>query len=123
MINANTFEIINEIMRAIAIEYEWPDYFKENEDYSINENVLDSFVGKYLSAENWEIFIAKQNDRLTLVMPSQQPVQLIPESDNRFYSEQLNIKIEFFTANNKVERLEISQDWWKKIIAIRTDNN
>ena len=123
MINANTFEIINEIMRAIAIEYEWPDYFKENEDYSINENVLDSFVGKYLSAENWEIFIAKQNDRLTLVMPSQQPVQLIPESDSRFYSEQLNIKIEFFTANNKVERLEISQDWWKKIIAIRTDNN
>lgn len=117
MANTNTREIIYEAMRAIAIEYEWPDYIKMNEEYSINENLLKSFIGKYVSEENWEIIIAKQNDRITLEMQSQPPVQLISESDTRFYCEQLNIKVEFFKTKNKVERLEITQDWWKKIIA------
>jgi hypothetical protein len=44
-------------------------------------------------------------------MPQQQAFQLIPESGHKFYSEQLNMKIEFFKSKNKVERLEISQDW------------
>ena len=123
MINANTFEIINEVMRSIAIEYEWPDYFKENEKYALNEKFLESYSGRYVSEENWEIIVAKNNDKLTLEMLSQPPVQLIPESENKFYCEQLNIKVEFIETNNKVERLEISQDWWKKIIAKRTDNN
>ena len=122
MINANTFEIINEVMRSIAIEYKWPDYSKENEKYALNEKSLESYSGRYISEENWEIIIAKQNDNLTLEMPQQLSVQLIPESENKFYCEQLNIKVEFIKTNNKVERLEISQDWWKKIIAKRTEN-
>jgi CubicO group peptidase (beta-lactamase class C family) len=122
MINANTFEIINEVMRSIAIEYDWPDYFKENKGYALNDKSLESYTGRYVSEENWEIIIAKQNDKLTLEMPPQTAVQLIPESENKFYSEQLNIKVEFIKTNNKVERLEISQDWWKKIVAKRTDN-
>jgi len=122
MINAETFEIINEVMRSIAIEYKWPDYFKENKKYALNEKSLESFSGRYLSEENWEIIIAKQNDKLTLKMPRQPAVQLIPEGENQFYSEQLNINVEFIRTNNKVERLEISQDWWKKIIAKRTAN-
>lgn len=122
MINANTFEIINEVMRSIAIEYEWPDYFKENEKYALDEKSLESYSGGYVSEENWEIIIAKENDKLTLEMPPQPAVQLIPKSENKFYSEQLNIKVEFIKTNNKVERLEISQDWWKRIVAIKTDN-
>ncbi len=120
MINANTFEIINEVMRSIAIAYEWPDYIIENEKYTLSENSLESYTGRYVSEENWDIIIAKQNDRLTLEMPPQPAVQLTPESENKFYSKQLNIKVEFIKTNNRIERLEISQDWWKKIIAVRT---
>jgi hypothetical protein len=122
MINTEAFEIINEVMRAIAIEYKWPGYFKENKKYAINEKTLQSFSGRYVSEENWEIIIAKQNDKLSLKMPGQPAVQLIPEGETKFCSEQLNINVEFVKTNNKVERLEISQDWWKKIIANRTKN-
>lgn len=117
MINADTSEIIDEVMRAIAIEYNWPDYFKENKEFALNKSLLESYSGKYISEENWEITIAKQNDKLTLKMSSQPPVQLIPESKDTFYSEQLNIKVNFIKIDNIVDRLVITQDWWKRIIA------
>lgn len=123
MINANTFEIINEVMRSIAIEYNWPDYFRENKKYVLDEESLESFTGKYVSEEDWEIVIARDKDKLTIEMVSQPPIYLIPESNNKFYCEQLNIKVEFIKKNDIVEKLEIEQDWWKKIIAKKTKNN
>ena len=117
MINANTFEIINEVMRSIATEYNWPDYFKENKECFLDEDSLESFTGRYVSEEDWEIIVARDNDKLTIEMLSQPPVYLIPESNNKFYCEQLNIKVEFIKKDDIVERLEIEQDWWKKIIA------
>jgi CubicO group peptidase (beta-lactamase class C family) len=117
MINSNEYEIINEVMRAIAFEYNWPDFIKENTQYSLDIESLEPYKGKYVSEEGWDITISQHNDQLRLEMLSQPPVYLIPESDHTFYSEQLNIKVEFIAVNGVVEKVEIQQDWWKKISA------
>jgi CubicO group peptidase (beta-lactamase class C family) len=126
MINSSGFQVINsnfqlvfEVMRSIAKEYNWPDYFKENKKYNIKEEVLNSFCGQYISEEGWEIKIAKKGHRLTIELLSQPPVYLNAESDNKFYSEQLNMKVEFTKANNNIEKLDIQQDWWKHVVAMK----
>ncbi len=101
-------------MRSIATEYDWPDYFNENKASAPDEELLKSYTGKYASEEDWEIVITKADQKLTLEMAPQPPVYLLAESDNKFYSEQININVEFIINNNDVEGLVIMQDGWKK---------
>jgi CubicO group peptidase (beta-lactamase class C family) len=124
MINSsNDYELMYEVIRSVALEYNWPDTFtSENKKYDIKNELLDAYTGKY-TFDDGEIIIKKDNGRLSLQMPSQAPISLIAESDNQFYAEQLNIKVIFDKFGNKVEDLTIQQDGSNSINAKKTGNN
>ncbi len=119
-INNSSFQLVFEVLRSIAKEYNWPGYFTGNKRYEIKNEILNSFCGTYISEEGWEITVAKDGDKLTLRILSQPPVYLYAESDNKFYSEQLNLKAQFIKSGDAIEKLEIQQDWWKLIVAKKT---
>lgn len=124
MINSsNDYAMMYEVIRSVALEYNWPDKFiRETKKYDIKNELLDAYTGKYIFDKDGEIIIRKDNSKLSLEMPSQAPVYLIAESDDRFYSEQLNIKVIFNKSGNNVENLIIQQDGANSIIAKRIQN-
>lgn len=119
MINSsNDYELMYEVIRSIALEYNWPDRFmRENIKHNISDNLLNTYTGKYIFDGNCEILIKKAGGKLSLKMQSQPPVYLIAESDDNFYCEQLNIKVTFTKTNNIINSLEIQQDGANSIIA------
>ncbi len=125
MINSsNDYELMYEVIRSVASEYNWPDRFtREIKKYDIKDELLDAYTGKYFFDKDSEIIIKKDNSKLSLEMPLQAPAYLIAESDDRFYSEQLNIKVIFNKSGNNIENLEIQQDGANSIIGKRIQNN
>ncbi|MBK6345126.1 MAG: beta-lactamase family protein [Bacteroidales bacterium] len=124
MINSsNDYELMYEVIRSVASEYNWPDKFNnEIKKHEIKNEVLDAYSGKYTFDQDGDIIIKNDNGRLSLQMPSQTPVCLIAESDNQFYSDQLNIKVIFSYSGNKVENLTIQQEGANSISARKTED-
>ncbi|HEY5535310.1 MAG TPA: serine hydrolase domain-containing protein [Ignavibacteria bacterium] len=125
MINSsNDYELMYEVIRSIALEYNWPDRFlQENIKHNISNKLLNTYTGKYIFDENCEILIKKDSSKLFLEMQSQPPVYLIAESDDSFYCEQLNIKVIFNKTDNIVNSLIIQQDGARNIVAKRLKND
>jgi len=125
MINSsNDYELMYEVIRSIALEYNWPDRFvQENIKHNISDTLLTTYTGKYIFDENCEILIKKDSSKLSLQMQSQPPVYLIAESDDNFYCEQLNIKVIFNKSDNIVNSLTIQQDGANNIAAKRLKND
>ena len=125
MINSsNDYELMYEVIRSVASEYNWPDKFiRETKPYEIKNELLDAYAGKYILDKNGEITIKKDKSKLSLEMPSQAPVQLFAVDDDNFYCPQLNIKITFNKSDNNVESIEIQQDGAVSIVAKRIKTN
>jgi len=121
MINSsNDYELMYEVIRSVAAEYNWPDRFtREIKRYDIKDETLNAYEGKYVFDKTGELIIRKNGNRLSLEMQSQAPVSLFAESEDRFSSEQLNIKVTFNKSDAKVESLEIEQDGANSITAKR----
>lgn len=125
MINSsNDYELMYEVIRSVAIEYNWPDrFFTENKKYNISDKLLNTYTGRYIFDKDCEITIKKDSSKLSLEMQSQPPVYLIAESDDKFYCEQLNIKVTFNMSDNTVINLEVQQDGARSIVAKRIKDN
>lgn len=124
MINSsNDYELMYEVIRSVAFEYNWPDKFiREIKNFDISDELLNEYEGKYSYDKDCEIIIKKDGSKLSLEMPSQYPIHLIAEGENKFYSEQLNIIVIFNKTGKEVENLEIEQDGANSIIAKRVKN-
>lgn len=121
MINSsNDYELMYEVIRSVALEYNWPDKFISGaKKFDINDELLNEYAGKYSFDNDGEIIIKKDGSTLSLEMPSQNPIHLIAEGEDKFYTEQLNIIVIFNRSGNEVENLEIQQDGANSIIAKR----
>ncbi len=96
MVNSNEGqEIQNEILRAIAIEYGWPDYIPapKKESTPIDDE-LKSIPGTYKS-DVLEMTIVNTNGGLTLLFQQQPPLPLKKIEDGSFRNLTLNFKLTF----------------------------
>lgn len=119
MINSsNDYELMYEVIRSVALEYNWPDKFiREIKYFNINDDLLNEYSGKYSFDKDCEIIVKKDGSKLSLEMPSKYPIHLIAEGEDKFYSEQLNIKAIFNRTGKEIESLVIQQDGANSIIA------
>ena len=106
MVNSNEgYSLLDEIMRAIAIEYEWPAYIDEPVKFA--EKVADditSYVGVYLGPNENQFEIATANDTLVLVYQNQDPIQLLQTTKGEFRNNQFNFSLTF-----KEDKLHFNQ--------------
>jgi len=104
--------MLEEIERAIAREYQWPGYFEaEKKTISLDQKVLKSLVGEYAAKSGITYEITESNQKLFLHLKNQTPIELLAESDSKFFIAGLNSQIIFDRApDGSVKSLTLQQE-------------
>ena len=95
MINSNEgYLLLDEIMRAIAQEYNWPNAFpKEKIPASLAS--LHDYSGLYSTKTGMEFRVSVMNDSLMLHYGQQPPLPIFPLSEVEFFTKTINAGIRF----------------------------
>ncbi len=96
MVNSDNGQIIPEIFRSVAKEYQWEDYLPPaREVVAIDAAKLDAYTGRYLVNPDRVLTVTKENGHL-YGEPTQTPkVELYPVSENGFISTDQNVEYTF----------------------------
>lgn len=79
--------LANEILRALAMEYDWPERKPvEKTPVTLSATVLDRYVGKYDFQPGVVVEIKSMGDRLWAVVPQQLPIELLAENESKFFA-------------------------------------
>lgn len=97
MINSNEgVSLLWEIMRAIAIEYKWPDYISSQPEYSIiDKKEMDHYTGVYSDSKSNKIVIKSIKNKLYLIIQNQDPIELTKTKTGKFLNSQFNFDLSF----------------------------
>jgi CubicO group peptidase (beta-lactamase class C family) len=114
MINSNEgANILEEITRAIAIEYNWPEYVPIRKEFKLGEKPLAFYNGNYSNEKRGKYSLIARNGDLFLEIPDQNPIKLLPQSEDKFYSPYLNLSIEIEKKANKMLGFTLIQEGQK----------
>jgi CubicO group peptidase (beta-lactamase class C family) len=112
MVNSDNGQIMNEIIRSIAREYQWEDYLPQPLDaVSVDSKKLDDYVGRFLVNQDRVLTIIKENGKL-YAQPTQSPkLDLVPISETEFSRTDANVRYTFVgSAEGKVDLVRIRFD-------------
>ena len=105
MVNSNDgFSIMDEIIRSIAIEYDWADYISPPQEFVASNANIKEYVGSYVMDAS-TIQIDVNGDVLTLQYEDQEPILLKETTDGDYRNDTLNFKVTF-----KENELSINQN-------------
>jgi len=95
MINSNEgFPLLDELMRALAQEYEWPDALpKEKTPISLAN--IQKYVGLYATKAGMQFRVSVIGEGLMLQHGQQTPLPIFPLSELEFFTKALNADIHF----------------------------
>jgi CubicO group peptidase (beta-lactamase class C family) len=95
LINSNEgFPLLDEIMRAIAQEYEWPNALPQ-EKKTVKLANIHKYAGLYATKAGMQFRVISQDDRLMLQYGQQSPLPIYPSSETEFFTKALNTNIRF----------------------------
>lgn len=78
--------LINEILRAIAREYAWPDYqVVEKTAVALAPEAFDDFIGRY-EREDTTLAVARSGTRFFMRLTGQPRMEIFPQSDHEFFT-------------------------------------
>ncbi len=97
MVNSNEGNsLLREIMRAIAVEYEYPDFTSMPAVYiETDMDEVRSYIGIYADSDNNELVIKVSNDKVFLSYENQDPIELFKTESGEFRNRNLNMNIRF----------------------------
>jgi tetratricopeptide (TPR) repeat protein len=112
MVNSDNGQIMSEIVRSIAREYQWEDYLPQPyEAVSVDPNKLDDYVGRFLVNPDRVLAITREGAKL-YAEPTQSPkLELVAISESEFIRRDANVRYTFVKGTSgKVESVKISFD-------------
>ena len=111
MINSNEgHPLLDEIMRAIAKEYEWPNALPKEKTAVSLANIQD-YTGLYSSKAGTQFRISVMGDHLMLHYGQQPPLPIYPSSEVEFFTKAINADIHFEKDDKAgVVSLTVSQE-------------
>jgi CubicO group peptidase (beta-lactamase class C family) len=97
MVNSNEgYNLLNEIMQAIAIEYQWPDYLPQTQKPATTSmDEIKKLKGTYGNEQGQEFKVDEGDGTLLLTYQHQKPIPLIKSTENIFYDKQFNFQVSF----------------------------
>lgn len=113
MLNSNAgFPLLDEITRAIAAEYGWPDYLPaERPGVEVDRGVLEAYSGEYEMRPDFILKVTMQNGALSLQPTGQDPIPLLAESETKFFTKVLETEVTFHkTDDGGVKELILRQE-------------
>ncbi len=76
-----------EILRSIAVEYNWPDFQPETKQVlPLPAAQLRRFAGRYRAAQGPDLLVKFKDGRLTMERAGEPPAELLPESETQFFT-------------------------------------
>ena len=114
--NTNKPEFINELVRAVALTYQWPNYLAPiNKILPLSSQELNVNSGRYRSGKYGVIWVYSQSGKLMSVQNLDKPVELVKVSANTFVMRDRNVNVVFSkdTESGQYELIQVLRD--KKI--------
>lgn len=89
-------ELLSQIMRSIAIAYNWPDYRPTvRTAIRVDQQILARYIGKYEISPDFIVTISLQADRLMAQVDDRAKQPLFAETETKFFSKTQESEIEF----------------------------
>ena len=112
MVNSDNGEIINEIFRSVAKEYQWEDYLPQPYTLaSVAPDKLDEYAGRFQVNPDRVLTIAREGDKFYAYPTGDPRFELLPLSENEFIRPDRDIKYSFVKdASGKVASLALRFD-------------
>jgi CubicO group peptidase (beta-lactamase class C family) len=96
MVNSDNGQIINEIFRSIAKEYQWDEFLpKPVEVVTVEPTKLDGYVGRFLVNPDRVLTITREGGKLYGEPTASPKVELFPVSENAFIRKDANLRYTF----------------------------
>jgi CubicO group peptidase (beta-lactamase class C family) len=121
MLNSNQgWDLLDEIERAIAVEYGWPGYFpQEKVALKSSSTLREACSGCYRTPTGEEFIVSEEASKLYLQVPGQKPVELCLEGGSHFFMMALEAAVGFEgSEDGEARRLSFAQSG-KRIVAER----
>ena len=104
----NGAQLVLEILRSIAAEYQWPDYHpRERVIAKVDPSIYETYVGEYEVAPGLILSVTKEGDRLFSQSPGQPRSEMLPESESTFFSRDIDAQFTFVREGDHVVRVVI----------------
>ncbi len=113
MVNSNRgADLIPEIMRAIAREYQWPGYVAERPaSTALSASALKRYVGRYVSTTGLRFLVGEEAGSLSLSHGHEHPIKLTPVAPDSFAIPVLNGMVSFAAdQRRRITALLLEQD-------------
>ena len=109
MVNSDNAQIINEILRGIAKEYQWDDYLPlPAETVSVDSSKLDGYRGRFLVNPDRVLTITKEQGKLYAEPTLSPRFELLAVSENEFIRADADIRYTFERkASGKVDEIRL----------------
>lgn len=96
MVNSDNGQIMNEIIRGIAREYQWEDYLpRPREVVSVDAAKLGEYAGRFLVNPDRVLNVTQQGGRLFAEPTASPKFELFPVSDSEFVRKDVEISYTF----------------------------
>jgi len=94
MLNSNQIQLIPEVMRSLALEYDWPDAFAK-EKTLVGLVQTDRYCGLYSTKAGLQFQVMNLDENLFVQCQQQPPLQFFPTSELEFFAKAVNTNICF----------------------------
>ncbi len=94
MINSNHPQFLDEVVKSVAIAYEWPGY-RDLKQQPIPANALSSYPGRYRYSDEQSITVSADEGRLFMQYVGEAPQELLHIGDNIFARRERGAQVTF----------------------------
>jgi CubicO group peptidase (beta-lactamase class C family) len=112
MVNSDNGEIINEIFRSVAKEYQWEDYLPQpHEIVTVAPEKLDDYAGRFLVNPDRVLTIRREGAKLYAQPTADNGFEMLPLSETEFVRGDQNIRYTFIKGENgKADAVKVRFD-------------
>jgi CubicO group peptidase (beta-lactamase class C family) len=109
MVNSDNGQILDEITRSVAREYQWEDFLPQPlEVLSLDASKLDTYAGRFLVSPDRVLTISRQGSKLFAQPTADPQFELLPISDSEFVRRDQNVRYRFVrNADGQLEALKL----------------
>jgi len=94
----NGGQVMGEILRAIAKEYDWPDFRpKEHKVIALDPKLFDGYVGRYQLAPDFILTFTREGDHFFTQATGQPKAEVFPDSEHDFFLTVVDAQVTFVT--------------------------
>ncbi len=122
MINSEAWPLIDEVLGAVAREYDWPPPPEPPAaSVKVPARALQRLAGAYRSSAGAQITFRAAGGSLQLEAPGQPPLSLSARSATEFESPELGLELRFqHSPSGKVERVSVTQPDSEPVVFLRS---